>query len=94
MDAKQKKVLVRIIIVFCLFIGLFIAEHTGGFTAMGLDAPKYRFLLLALHLIPYLIIGYDILWKAIRNISHGQVFDENFLMVIATFGAFFVGEYL
>ena len=94
MDTKQKKVLVRIIIVFCLFVGLFIAEHMGGFAAPGMDAPEYRFLLLGIHLIPYLIIGYDILWKAVRNISHGQVFDENFLMVIATFGAFFVGEYL
>ena len=94
MDRKQKRVLVRIIIVFCLFAGLFVAEHMRGFTALGMDAPEYRFLLLAIHLIPYLIIGYDILWKAIRNIIHGQVFDENFLMVIATFGAFFVGEYL
>ena len=94
MDAKQKKILVRIIIVFCLFIGLFIAEHMGGFTAIGLDAPEKKWLLLAIFIIPYLIIGYDILWKAIRNIIRGQVFDENFLMVIATFGAFFVGEYL
>ncbi len=94
MDAKQKKALVRITIVFCLFIGLFIAEHMGGFTAIGLDAPEKKWLLLAIFIIPYLIIGYDILWKAIRNIAHGQVFDENFLMVIATFGAFFVGEYL
>ncbi len=94
MDRKQKKVLVRIIIVFCLFAGLFMAEHMGGFVSLGMDAPEYRFLLFAIHLIPYLIIGYDILWKAIRNIICGQVFDENFLMVIATFGAFFVGEYL
>ena len=94
MDAKQKKILVRIIIVFCLFIGLFIAEHMGGFTAIGLDVPEKKWLLLAIFIIPYLIIGYDILWKAIRNIIRGQVFDENFLMVIATFGAFFVGEYL
>ena len=45
-----------------------------------------------LYLIPYLIIGWDILWKAIRNIGHGQVFDENFLMCVATVGAFFLGE--
>ncbi len=45
------------------------------------------------YLVPYLLVGYDIIYKAARNISHGQVFDENFLMMIATFGAFGVGEY-
>ncbi len=94
MSGKQKQVLVRIVIVFCLFLGLFVAEHTGGLEALGLERPELKWVLLLLHLIPYLVIGYDILWKAIRNICHGQVFDENFLMVIATFGAFFVGEYL
>lgn len=44
-------------------------------------------------LIPYLVIGWDVLWRAVRNIAHGQVFDENFLMAIATVGAFFIGEY-
>ena len=44
-------------------------------------------------MIPYLVIGYDIVYKAVRNISHGQVFDENFLMMVATFGAFGVKEY-
>ena len=46
-----------------------------------------------LYLIPYLIIGWDILWKAVRNIGHGQVFDENFLMCVATVGALVLGEY-
>ena len=46
-----------------------------------------------LYLIPYALIGWDILWKAVRNILHGQVFDENFLMALATVGAFFTGEY-
>ncbi len=94
MDRKQKKILVRIIITFGIFIGLFAAEHGGGFATLGWDTGEYGWLLFVLHFIPYLVIGYDILWKAIRNIAHGQVFDENFLMVIATFGAFFVGEYL
>ena len=44
-------------------------------------------------LIPYFVIGWDILWKAIRNIGHGQVFDENFLMCVATVGALVLGEY-
>ena len=48
---------------------------------------------LAAFLVPYLLIGWDVLWKAIRNIAHGQIFDENFLMSIATIGAFVLGEY-
>ncbi len=48
---------------------------------------------LALYLVPYLVIGYDVLFKAARNIGHGQVFDENFLMCIATVGAFCIGQY-
>lgn len=89
MTKKQKSTLLRIMIAFVLFLCLFVAEHTKG-CAM----PEGRWLQLVLYMLPYLIIGYDIIWKAVRNISHGQVFDENFLMVIATFGAFFIGEYL
>lgn len=48
---------------------------------------------LLVFIVPYAVIGWDVLWKAIRNISHGQVFDENFLMAIATVGAFGTGEY-
>lgn len=48
---------------------------------------------LLLFLVPYFVIGWDILWKAVRNIAHGQVFDENFLMCIATIGALVLGEY-
>ena len=48
---------------------------------------------LGLFIAAYLIIGYDVLWRAARNIAHGQVFDENFLMCIATIGAFILGEY-
>ena len=80
--------LVRIIITFVIFAGLLICEHTGA-----LDAVHPPILLFVIYLIPYLIIGYDIVWKAARNISHGQVFDENFLMMVATFGAFGVKEY-
>ena len=87
MNKKQKKMLVRIIITFVIFAGLLICEHTGA-----LDAVHPPILLFVIYLIPYLIIGYDIVWKAARNISHGQVFDENFLMMVATFGAFGVKE--
>ena len=58
-------------------------------------APDYGLVLLKwpLYLIPYFVIGWDILWKAVRNISRGQVFDENFLMCVATIGALVLGEY-
>ena len=88
MTDKQKKMLARILVTFVIFAVLFVAEHTGN-----LDNLKGSILLFAIYLVPYLLIGYDIVWKAIRNISHGQVFDENFLMMIATFGALGVREY-
>ena len=80
MNKKQKKMLIRIIIAAVLMIILnFI--------------PVQRYIRFTLYLIPYLIIGYDILRKAFKGILNRQVFDENFLMTIATFGAFGVGEY-
>ena len=88
MTKKQKKMLTRILITFVLFAILFVCEHTGILTPL-----EGSFLLFLIYLVPYLVIGYDIIYKAARNISHGQVFDENFLMMIATFGAFGVGEY-
>lgn len=80
MSRKQKKTLARILISGALFAGAFFVPVEGLWK-------------LALYLIPYFIIGWDVLWKAVRNIAHGQVFDENFLMAIATIGAFCVGEY-
>lgn len=80
MSRKQKKTLARILISGALFAGAFFVPIEGLWK-------------LGLYLIPYFIIGWDVLWKAVRNIAHGQVFDENFLMAIATFGAFCVGEY-
>lgn len=82
MTKKQKKVLVRIIISAVLVIGL---------QFIPVDNPYIR---LALFMVPYLIIGYDILKKAILGIVHGEVFDENFLMAVATVGAIALGEYL
>lgn len=78
----------RILIAFVLFAALMILEHTGR-----LEEIEGTWIAFAVYLIPYLVIGYDIIFKAVRNISHGQVFDENFLMMIATFGAFGVQEY-
>ncbi len=88
MTSKQKKMLYRIITAFVLFVVLMVLEHTGV-----LEQLPSQWLVFLIYLIPYLVIGYDIVFKAVRNISHGQVFDENFLMMVATFGAFGVKEY-
>ena len=88
MTKKQKQVVARIVVTFVMLVAIMISEHTGWS-----ECIQPHVLLAFICLIPYLIIGYDILYKAARNIRNGQVFDENFLMVIATFGAFGVGEY-
>ena len=88
MTSKRKKMLYRIITAFVLFVVLMVLEHTGV-----LEQLPSQWLVFLIYLIPYLVIGYDIVYKAVRNISHGQVFDENFLMMVATFGAFGVKEY-
>lgn len=80
--------LIRIIAAFFLLAGLMIAEHMGK-----LESLEGSWALFVIYLIPYLVIGYDIIFKAARNIKNGQIFDENFLMMIATFGAFGVKEY-
>ncbi len=87
MNKKQKKMLHRILVVLAIFFILLVVEHSGG-----LDMVPWwgQFLI---YVIPYLIIGYDVIRKAAINISHGQVFDENFLMMVATFAAFAMGEY-
>lgn len=87
MTKKQKTMLARIIAAFLIYIPLFAASHKGAME--GLSAPVN----FAVFLVPYLVIGWDIVYKAVRGIVNGQVFDENFLMTIATFGAFGVGEY-
>lgn len=88
MSSKQKKTLTRIIVSFVIFVPLFVLEHLGVF-----DKLPNEWILGGIYLVPYIIIGYDIIIKAARNISHGQIFDENFLMMIATFGAFGVKEF-
>jgi Cd2+/Zn2+-exporting ATPase len=80
MTKKQKKVLYRILISAVLLI----AAHF---------VPVEGLWRLPVYLVPYFIIGWDILWKAARNIARGQVFDENFLMCVATLGALALGEY-
>lgn len=88
MTKKQKNMLYRIILSFVLLAALMVCEHLGFFGALA-----GTWLLLPVYAVPYLIIGYDIIYKALRNIRNGQIFDENFLMMLATFGAFGVREY-
>lgn len=80
MKTKQKKMLIRIILAATLLVGLAFAPVTGP-------------LRLALYLIPYLLVGYDILLKAAKGIRNGRVFDENFLMTVATLGAIAIALY-
>lgn len=80
MNKKQKKVLIRIIITVIIMTVFSFVPAEGYLRAL-------------LYLIPYIIIGYDILRKAFKGIINGQVFDENFLMAIATVGAMLLGEY-
>lgn len=81
---KQRKNLIRIIVAAGLLCAVWVLTSL-------VDMPWY--LRLALFSAPYLVCGYDVLLKAGRNIAHGHVFDENFLMAIATLGAFGVAEY-
>jgi len=80
MTKKQKKVLYRIIVAAILLVAVNFVPVTGYLKAV-------------LFLVPYLVIGYDILRKAVLGIIHGEVFDENFLMAVATVGAMILGEY-
>ncbi|MFR7854492.1 MAG: heavy metal translocating P-type ATPase [Acutalibacteraceae bacterium] len=86
MTRKQRKNLYRIIAAAVLLVAATLADvfllPSGG---------KWEILKLAIYLVPYFVIGYDILWRSAVNISHGQVFDENFLMVVATLGALCIG---
>ena len=84
MTKKQKKTLRRILLTVVLFLCVFLAVEF-------IEMPW--FLQLALWLVPYLVIGHDVLKKAVLGIKNGEVFDENFLMAIATVGAMACGEY-
>ncbi|MCI8492522.1 heavy metal translocating P-type ATPase [Anaerotruncus sp.] len=80
MSKKQKKMLMRIGAGTVLFV-------------LALLLPLEGALRLAAFIVPYAVVGWDVLWRAVRNITRGQVFDENFLMALATVGAFATGEY-
>ena len=80
MNKKQKKMLIRIIVAAALIVVLSLLPAEG-------------WLQFVLFMVPYLVIGYDILKKAWKGICNKQVFDENFLMAIATIGAILLGDY-
>ena len=84
MTRKQKKMLIRIAVAAALLICAYVVTH---FVSLPWWAQLICFI------VPYAVAGWDVLWKAVRNIAHGQVFDENFLMALATVGAFFTAEY-
>lgn len=86
MTRKQKKILIRSIISGVLLLALFLL-----FTL--LESNVKWWIKLLCYMVPYLIIGYDVVLSAVRNIFRGQIFDEKFLMTIATVGAFCIGEY-
>lgn len=86
MSRKNKKMLVRLIAAGVIFAaGFFIPEQE--------EIGALWFVRLGVFLAAYFTVGWDILWKAVRNIAHGQVFDENFLMALASIGAMAVGDY-
>lgn len=89
MTAKQKKMLIRIIIAAVIFI--------AGIAATAILSESFEMVWLVQLCIfgaAYILLGWDVIWKALRNIVHGQVFDENFLMTIASVGAMIIGEYM
>ena len=86
---KQKKELQRIGISLVLFVILMIAEHAGLFP----DTMGGRIALLLLYLVPYFIVGHDVVRKCLIGIKNRQLFDESFLMTVATIGAFGCGEF-
>lgn len=94
MSRKDKKNLIRIAIALALFLAVFIVDKAmaGGLGGV-LQGPAAWVFPFCLYLAVYLLIGYDVLWRAARNIAHGQVFDENFLMCVATLGAFALAIY-
>ena len=87
--SKNKKSLIRIIVSAITVIIIVTLKYT-----IGNDYSWFIWLELGLSLAAYLAVGYDVVWKALTNIVRGKIFDEHFLMTIATIGAFAIGEYI
>jgi len=95
MSKKQKKILTRIIISIVLIVIIkVVLSFVPLDNCITLGNFEIKWIQLALYLIPYLVVGYDILKKAFKGILNRQVCDENFLMAVATLGAFVLGDYL
>ena len=92
MKRKEKKQLIRIIISASLLFSVVAVDKIWGFP-FTLKLWSFDFLPLLIYILPYIPVGYTVIFKAVRNIAHGRVFDENFLMSIATIGAFATDEY-
>ena len=92
MKRKEKKQLIRIIVSALLLAIVVAIEKIRGFPFV-ISIWGFDLFPLLCYLVPYIPVGYAVLYKAARNIAHGQVFDENFLMSTATVGAFATGEY-
>ncbi len=88
MSPKQKRWLARIVVALVLFFAVMAFTELAPLESWLGSRSAAIWVEFALFLIPYLIAGYDVLWEAIGNIGRGQVFDENFLMSVATIGAF------
>lgn len=88
MTNKQKKTLLRIIIAFILFLLCVVLDHVLSFPGKWDALVKG-----VIFMVPYLMAGYDVVIKSVKNISKGHVFDENFLMTVATIGAYGTGEF-
>lgn len=82
--SKNKKSLIRIIVALIISVVTLVLKYTIALN---------KWIQLAIFATAYIVAGYDVLWRAVTNIFHGKVFDENFLMAIATIGAFAIGEY-
>ena len=80
MKQKEKRIVIRILVAAVLVAIAMIVSLEGIWRLLAF-------------LLPYAVVGWDVLWRAVRNILRGQVFDENFLMALATVGAFCIGEY-
>lgn len=87
LSARDKKRLIRICVALAAFAAVFVADRILPLESVFGGRAGWL-LPFALYLAVYLFIGYDVLWRAARNIAHGQVLDENFLMCVATLGAF------
>ncbi|MBQ0040606.1 MAG: cadmium-translocating P-type ATPase [Clostridiales bacterium] len=97
MDKRQRKQLIRILIAAVLFAAVVVFEHVEAGSRLlyllALDGVSHHLVMFVLYLVPYLVVGHDVIRKCVLGIAHGQMFDESFLMTLATIGAFGCKEF-